>query len=56
MYYRNYTGMQDVSFVERFIILCTYLGDSTIGGSTVVANLATSPVLLFSPVNKNLAG
>ena len=24
-----------MSFVERFIILCPYLGESTIGGSTV---------------------
>ena len=25
-----------MSFVERFIILCPYLGESTIGGSTVL--------------------
>ena len=28
-------GAQVMSFVERHIILCTYLGKSTIGGSTV---------------------
>ena len=28
-------GPQVVSFVERFIILCPHLGESTIGGSTV---------------------
>ena len=26
-----------MSFVERFIILCLYLGESTIRGSTVLA-------------------
>ena len=28
-------GLSVVSFVERFIILCPYLGESTIGGSAV---------------------
>ena len=31
---RNYTGTKVVSFVERFIILCPCLGESTIRGST----------------------
>ena len=37
MYCRNYTGTVScvVSFVERFIILCPYLGETTIRGSTV---------------------
>ena len=29
-------GPQVVSFVETFIILCPYLGESAIGGSTVL--------------------
>ena len=29
-------GPQVMSFVERFIILCPYLGEFTIGGSTVL--------------------
>ena len=33
MYCRNYTGTVSLSFVERFIVLCPYLGESTIGGS-----------------------
>ena len=42
-----------MSFVERSIILCPYLGGSTIGGSTVVIDKFTcdqsvnSPILLF---------
>ena len=28
-----------MSFVERLVILCPYLGESTTGGSTVVAIL-----------------
>ena len=39
MYYNhrqtNYLGPSKASFVERFIILCPYLGGSTIGGLTV---------------------
>ena len=31
----NFFGPRPVSFVERSIILCPYLGGSTIGGSTV---------------------
>ena len=31
----NIWGPQAVSFVERFSILCSYLRESTIGGSTV---------------------
>ena len=31
-------GPQAVSFVERFIVLCPYLGESTIAGSTVVVD------------------
>ena len=35
--YKNYRepNPSTVSFVERYIILCLYLGGSTIGGSTV---------------------
>ena len=29
-----------MSFVERFIIQCPYFGESTIGGSTVLLNVA----------------
>ena len=32
---RIYFGLQAVSFVERFIVLCPYFGESTIRGSTV---------------------
>ena len=32
----NFLGPCPVSFVERFLILCPYLGGSTIGGSTVL--------------------
>ena len=28
-------GHQVLSFVERFIVLCPYLGESTIGGPTI---------------------
>ena len=32
----HFLGHCPVSFVERFLILCPYLGGSTIGGSTVL--------------------
>ena len=32
---KQFLGPLPVSFVERFIILCLFLGGSTIGGSTV---------------------
>ena len=34
-------GPQAVSFVERSIVLCPYLGESTMGGSTVLAEVET---------------
>ena len=34
-----------MSFVERSIILCPYLGVSTIGGSTVTHNILPSKTL-----------
>ena len=33
---RNILGPQAVSFVERLILLCPYLGESTIRGSSVM--------------------
>ena len=48
----NYLGPWKASFVERFIILCPYLGGSTIGGSTVYGNIlvamATSSISYIS--------
>ena len=35
-----------MSFVERFIVLCPYLGESTIGGSTAVA-CGTCPIYIY---------
>ena len=34
-YKETFFGARPVSFVERSIIICPYLGGSTIGGSTV---------------------
>ena len=34
-----------MTFVERFIILCPYLGGSTIGGSTVYTDRITKSVI-----------
>ena len=39
---------QVVSFVERFITLCPYLGESTIRGSTLLCTVHTYVVWRFS--------
>ena len=45
-----------MSFVERSIILCPYLGGSTIGGSTVYHMCRSCLLMLLSDMNNHVIG